>query len=132
MIQSLYGEMSNITSFIEYPEHEAMSETGIIARANLKNSIPVLFNGISNIGMKEELSFTIYGTEGTVSLVNWRELWVSNKDSKKEKLELADNAHLVELLEEFFKAMNGEKANLVTFKEGYETQKVIEKLLLRE
>ncbi|SCG83921.1 putative oxidoreductase yrbE [Proteiniborus sp. DW1] len=132
MINRLFGEMSDITSFIEYPEDPTMSEIGIIARANLKNNIPVLFNGLSSVGMKEDLSFTIYGTEGTISLVNWRELWISNKDSKKEKLELVDNDHLVELLDEFFKAMNGEKANLVTFKEGYEAQKVIEKLLHRE
>lgn len=132
MIQRLFGEMSSITSFIEYPEDRTMSETGIIARANLKNNIPVLLNGFSNVGMKEDLSFTIYGTEGSISIVNWGELWISKKDSKKEKLDLEHNDHLVELLEEFFKAINGEKANLVTFKDGYEAQKVIEKLLLRE
>jgi len=132
MIQNLFGEITNITSFIEYPEDESMCETGIIAKANIKGSIPVLFNGFSNVGMKEDLSFTIYGTKGTISLVDWRELWISNKDIKPEKLELVNNDHLVELLDEFFKAINGEKANLVTFKEGYEVQKVIEKLLLRE
>lgn len=132
MSQRLFGEITNINSFIEYPEDSNLSETGIIASGKFKNNIPILFNGISNVGMKEDLSFTIYGTEGTISIVNWRELWISKKDSEREKMDLTDNDHLVELLDEMFKAIKGQKANLVTFKEGYEAQKVIEKLLLRE
>lgn len=44
-------------------------------------------------------------------------------------MDLERKDHLVELLDQFFKAVEGKAPCLVPFKEGYETHKLIDKLL---
>lgn len=129
IIQRFFGEIQDIHSCIEYPEASDQSEKGIIALGKVKGDIPVLFNGLTDVGMKEELAFTIYGDQGTISLRDWHELWTSTKETNLEKVALDSNDHLVDLLDELFKAIEGKDANLVTFKEGYQAQKVIDQLL---
>ena len=131
MIQSLFGAMGNIHTNIQYPQDQTMCETGIIATAALKDGTPVLLNGFSDVGIEESLSLNIYGSEGTLSLVNWRELWASKGSGKKERIQLEESDHLVELLSEVIQAMKGGSSRVVTFKEGYEAQIVIERLLDR-
>ena len=132
MIQRMFGEITNINSIIEEGQDPLAAEVGLIATASLVGGVPVLLNGFSNIGIEDNLSLNIYGTEGMLSLVNWRELWTSNKEVTRKKLDVAENDHLVELLGEVFNAVDGKNSNLVTFKEGYKAQLVIEKLLGRE
>ena len=129
IIQRLFGEIEIIQTFIEYPKEKNRSEQGIIAVGKVLDNIPVLFNGLTDVGMKEELDFTIYGDQGCISLRDWHELWVSRKDKSFERVNLDRNDHLVDLLDEFFKAIEGKDANLVSFKEGYGAQKVIDQLL---
>lgn len=132
MIQMMLGKLADFQVSIQYPEDSAACETGIIATAALDDGTPVLLNGFSDIGMEENLSLTFYGTEGTLSLVNWRELWVATKETAKTKVDIPDNDPLVDLLHEVFKAVDGEPARIVNFKEGYEVQRAIEILLGRE
>ena len=132
MLQSMLGKMKDIATQVQYPEDPSLCETGIIATAMLQDNTPVLFNGFSGIGMEESLSLNIYGTEGTLSLTNWRELWISKAEGKKERVQLEDSDHLVELLDEVLKAIDGKTSRIVSFKEGYEAQTVIERLLDRE
>lgn len=132
MIQMLFGNITDVQTHIEYPEDPSASETGIIATGRLQNGTPILLNGFSNIGVEEEISVTFYGTEGTLSFINWRELWISRKGEKRTKLEIPDNDHLVELIDEVFKAVANHDAKIITFKEGHDAQVVIEKLLGRD
>lgn len=130
LIHRLFGEIEDISSFIEYPEDNQMSETNIIAKGRV-NNIPVLINGVTDVGMEEELNFKIFGTKGCIYLKNWREVWISNKDIKMERLDIREESNLVNLLDNVFRSIEGEKANIVDFNEGYRTHRVIEKLLGR-
>lgn len=132
LTQMLFGNIKDIDSKIQYPKDSLICETGIIANGHLFDDTPILFNGFSNVGMKENLSFTIYGTEGVISLENWRELYISSKEEKKQKLDIEDNDNLVELINEVFNAIDGKNSNIITFKEGYYAQIIIEKLLNNE
>lgn len=131
MIHMLFGEIHNLVSNIEYPQDITKCETGIIATGYLENGVPLLLNSFSDIGQKENISFTLYGTEGTISLVNWGELWFTSKNQEVTKETLVETDHLVQLIDEVFKAINKEEAKVITFKEGYEVQKAIETLLKR-
>jgi predicted dehydrogenase len=130
--QRLFGDITDINTSIIYPEDQLLCETSIIATASLADNVPVLLNGFHHIGMEEKLSYTLYGTEGTISLVNWRELWVSSRGEKQVMVELPANDSLVELIEDVFNAMEGKDSNRVTFEGGYDVQVAIEKLLDRE
>lgn len=128
MIQRLFGEIKDITSFIQYPDDPKLSETSIIAKGHI-NKVPVLINALAGIGMKEDLNLKLIGTTGVIYLKNWRELWLSNEDMEMEKMEVAESNGLVELLNNVFNEIEGKKSNIVDFTEGYKTHKVIEKLL---
>jgi len=129
MIQMLFGKIKEINTSIQYPENALACETGIIATGVLPNGTPVLFNGFSDMGLEENLSFTLYGTKGSLSIVNWRELWTTSKGEKKVKVELEEHDHLCELVGEVFKSIDNKEGNIVTFKEGYDAQVIIEDLL---
>jgi predicted dehydrogenase len=129
MTQMLFGSIDDIKSQIEYPEDNIKCETGIIATARLQNGVPVLFNSFSHIGMEEHISYSIYGTEGTLTLSNWRELWISKRGEGKTRVKVKEEDGLVNLIEEVIKAVDNKQSKIITFKEGYEVQKVLESLL---
>lgn len=128
LTQMLFGNIVDINSIIQYPEDPLICETGIIANGSLSDNTPILLNGFSNIGMEENLSFTIFGTEGVISLENWRDVYISSKEDKRQKLDIEEYDHLVELINEVFKAIDGKDLHIITFKEGYYAQIIIEKL----
>ncbi|MBM7614947.1 putative dehydrogenase [Alkaliphilus hydrothermalis] len=132
MIGMVLGEIVDIDTNIEYPEDSLACETGIIATAALKNGTPILFNGFSDVAIQESLALTLYGTEGTISMENWRELWTSSKGEARKRLELEETDHLLELIDEVFKAIEKKEASIITFEAGYHAQIVIEELLARQ
>ena len=131
IIHRCFGEVQKIETFIEENNDPNASETGIIATGELQDGTRILFNGFSNIGIEDSLSLNIYGTEGELSLCNWRELWCTTTEGRS-KVEIPDNDHLVALLQQVFNAIEGKAAELVTFKEGLEVQRTIEALLRKE
>ncbi|HYK72873.1 MAG TPA: Gfo/Idh/MocA family oxidoreductase [Pseudoneobacillus sp.] len=128
MVQDVFGGLKNVQSFVDYPEDPSLCENGFVARMELENGTTVLFNGLSNIGQKEHISFKVYGDKGTVEITNWSVLHTSEGDQAPvtHPLQREDKFDLVE---ELVKAINGEEALLVSFREGYEVQRVLESLL---
>ncbi len=131
IILSCFGGITDISSFIEEAKDPNSSEVGIVATAKLKRGERILFNGFSNIGIEDKLALSIYGTKGVLSLENWRELWITDLEGKR-RIEGLENDHLVELLQEVFKSIEGKPSRLVTFKDGLAVQRVTEGLLGRE
>ncbi|UOE57519.1 Gfo/Idh/MocA family protein [Cytobacillus oceanisediminis] len=129
MILDTFGELANIRSFVEYPDDERLCETSFTTSLKLPGGIPVLFNGIAGIGQKEHLSFKVFGDKGTMDMQNWGVLVQSTSENSGEmiRLDKPKNSLPAELL----KAIRGDNALLVSFKEGYQVQKVLEKILLR-
>ena len=128
IIQRLFGDIENVNTFIEYPADILKSETSIIAKGNIETT-PVLINAIAGIEMKEELNLKIFGSNGVIFLKNWRELWISNNDMEMQRIEIIESNGLIDLLDNVFRAIDGEDSNIVDFYEGYRTHKVIEELL---
>ncbi|MBS4179281.1 Gfo/Idh/MocA family protein [Lederbergia citrea] len=128
LMHQLFGAVKNIHTYIEYPENEAQCETGIIARMELENGVPILVDGLSGIGKKEEINFRMYGDKGVLSLLNWSVLTGSNL-LEQENVEIERENARTGLIDELVKAISGERAKLVTFKEGFAVQEVLEKLL---
>ncbi|MBD0384343.1 Gfo/Idh/MocA family protein [Paenibacillus sedimenti] len=129
MIQRLFGKLVNIQAQLEWPADPEACETGIIGRMELEDGTPVLVNGLSNIGMKEHISFTIYGTKGTCSLVNWRTLKCAPFGESLE--EAATTAAIIPdtIVTHLVRAIDGQEADLIDFEEGLDIQKVLEQLL---
>lgn len=128
MMMGIFGELNHVKSFVDYPENVELCETGFISKLELANGVPILLNGQSGIGQKEHLSFKVYGDRGTFDLVNWSQLFQSDKETNSEILPI-DRADKLDIIEEIIKAIEGKPATLVTFKEGYEVQKVLEEIL---
>lgn len=129
LILELFGDIKEVQSYIQYPSNENDCETSIIALLVLSNGCPVLINGLSGIGRKEEISFKIYGDKGTVSLKNWSQLVGETIEKDSHVINVLENNEHQDLISEMVKAINGDKCRLVTFKEGFEIQKVLERLL---
>lgn len=128
MILDVFGGVQNIQTFVDYQKDPLLCERGFISRMELQDSTTVLFNGLSGIGQKEHISFKVYGDKGSVDLINWSILAVSEGDSTPSAVPL-QRVEEIDLIGELVKAINGEEAKLVTFKEGLEVQKVLEGLL---
>lgn len=130
LIQRLFGEIVNVQTYIEFPDDPELCETGIIARMELANGVPILVDGVSGVGKKEDISFTLYGDKGTLTLANWSELRIGTTEGEQ-AIPMERDDHLHALLTEVVKAVKGEPASLVTLHDGLEVQKVLEQLLDR-
>jgi predicted dehydrogenase len=129
LIQYLFGAIYRIVSKVTYPSNPENCETAITAIAELEDRTPILFNGVSNIAMKELIHFTIYGTKGTVSLRNWNELYFGGENEIPQKVDLPVENQLFQLIDNVVRAIKGRDSILLNFEIGYEVQKVLEELL---
>jgi predicted dehydrogenase len=128
MILNVFGGIQNIQSFVDYPEDPSLCEKGFISRMELQDGTTVLLNGLSGIGQKEHISFKVFGDKGTIDLINWSVLSVSEGDLAPTVLPL-QRVEEIDLIEELVKAVNKSEGQLVSFREGYEVQRVLEQLL---
>ncbi|MFE8699280.1 Gfo/Idh/MocA family protein [Cytobacillus sp. FJAT-54145] len=128
MIYDVFGEIGNVKSFVDYPEDPNLCETGFIARMELKNGTPILFNGLSGIGEKEHISFKVFGDKGTLDLTNWSVLSQSIGDKPTTVLPI-ERTEQLDIIMELIKAIEGQQAQIASFHEGYAVQKVLEQLL---
>ncbi|WP_053365944.1 Gfo/Idh/MocA family protein [Bacillus sp. FJAT-27245] len=125
----LFGKITDVRTSLELPDNQQLCETGIIASGTLSNGVPVLFNGLSGIGMKEELRFDLYGTEGTLSLRNWSELWAARKSEPLQRVEVAGSNSYQIFLDELVNAFEGKPARIVSFERGRDVQAILDELL---
>jgi len=129
LIQSSFGEINNLQSFVEYPENPLESETGIIAIGELKNKIKLVFNGLTGVDQKEDLKLTIYGENGSVEMLNWRDLFTTLNGGERTLVTPESVDATYDLIDAFYSAIDGKSNNLVTFEDGYYTTKIVEMLL---
>lgn len=134
LIQSSFGSIENIHSFVEYPEDESKCETGLIGVGELANGVKVVFNGITDVNQKRDIKLTIYGSQGSVELQDWQNLLITTGNQQFVPTgEQKDTAKAVNstynLIHAFYEAIDGKKSSLVTFEDGLLATKVVEKLL---
>ncbi|WP_282033597.1 Gfo/Idh/MocA family protein [Metabacillus indicus] len=126
-IQRIFGPVTVLDKFVQYPDDPNSCEIGILTRLQLEDGTPVVIDGLSGIAGDEEIRFTAYGTEGTLSLLNWADLEGGKLGEKVLPIE-ADESLTGSLVLELTKALKGEKANLADFHEGLHAQMVLEQL----
>ncbi|WP_180954861.1 Gfo/Idh/MocA family protein [Bacillus sp. V3-13] len=129
IILQLFGKVTVEHANISFPADNGRSEQSMLAFLKLEDGTPVLLDGVSDIAMEEKISFTIYGTKETISLLDWRILKVGGSGEKPEDIPLESKNSLARLIDELVKAHNGKQAELVSFEQGFAVQEVLEKLL---
>lgn len=129
VMEDLFGEITYEQSFIDYPDNPEQCETGVIAKLKLQDGIPVIIDGLSGIGRKEEISFKLYGDKGTLALKNWGQLEGETNEQSAFPIEAIENNEHQDLISEIIKAMENKQSRLVSFKDGYNVQKVLEQIL---
>ncbi|CAM3700034.1 Gfo/Idh/MocA family oxidoreductase [Cohnella lubricantis] len=127
-----FGKAGEIITRVEYPADSEACETGITAWMALTDGgndpIPVLIDGLSQAGVKEEASLTIYGSEGTAQLIDWSGLRIGRAEEDFTELALEQHDHLLELVDHVARAIRGDHHDLITFREGLEVQRTLEML----
>lgn len=123
----LFGELHNIKTRLEFPEDPTLCESGIIATGELSDGTPVLIEGMSGIAGTEHIGFTVYGSEGVLTLENWSHLRGGKTGYILEPISLKAVTP-PRLIDELQKAVNGEDAELYDFEVGYQAQKILEEL----
>ncbi|MCM3666856.1 Gfo/Idh/MocA family oxidoreductase [Mesobacillus subterraneus] len=126
-LQKIFGEVRVKDVQIQFPENPKASENAILAILELSDGTPVLIDGMSQIAGKEEITFTAYGTKGTLSLLNWGQLEGGKLGEEILPLEL-DSSLADSLIDNLVKALRGEEATIIDFAAGYEAQVVLEEL----
>lgn len=128
LMQNMFGQLTITHHQTTFPTDESLAETGVLAFGTTENQIPFLLNGLTNIGQVEELSYIVYGTTGVLKLRNWSELSKAEKNSPFEILTSFEPVKT--LVEECMTAAEGHDANLVSFTEGMEIQRLIDQLVM--
>jgi len=134
LIQSLFGPIENIHSFVEYPEDESKCETGLLGVGELAGGLKIVFNGITDVNQNQDVKLTLYGSEGSIELQDGRNLLVTTGEQKfittGEQKKVAKGVDpTYDLIHAFYEAIDGKKSSLITFEDGLLAAKVVEKLL---
>lgn len=126
-LQKIFGTVKVKNVQIQFPEDPLACENAILATLELSDGTPVLVDGMSQIAGQEEIAFTAYGTEGTLSLLNWGQLEGGKLGEAIVPLE-ADHTLADSLIDHLVKAVKGEEATIIDFTKGYDAQVVLEEL----
>jgi predicted dehydrogenase len=130
LIRTLFGRIESVDSEVSYPAGDDLAcENGIVAKMALEDGTPVVLTGLGNIAEQEHISFKMYGTQGTLALVNWSVLMEGGVGEPLREVELIERDRLVGLVDEVVKATRGEAADLIGFEIGYDVQVVLDALL---
>jgi len=127
LTQRIFGSITYQNSTLELPEDETKCETGVIASLEIEDGTPFLINGISQIAGAERIAYTAYGTDGTLSLVDWGKLEGGKLGEAIQPIEI-ETTETVTLIDNLVAAIASKENRLFTFKNGYEAQVILEKL----
>ena len=123
----LFGDIEILAHETTYPENVTLCETGVSALAKTTSGIPIVINGLSNIGQEERIDYKIFGTRKVVTLRNWSEVYTSK--AYEQEVPVIPTEAPETLLDACRKAVLGEEAFLVSFEEGLKVQRWIDELL---
>lgn len=127
IIQRIFGKITHVHSQVNYPDSES-SESNVVASMLLENGVQVLIDGLTGIAGEEFVTLTAYGSEGTISFKNFKELLVGKAGHSLEKVELDPPGKNAWILNHIIDAIHGKPANIYDFSKGYEAQVVLDAL----
>ena len=128
VLHHLFGDLEIHAHQTAYPVDETLCETGVtaIGRTTTGN-IPVVLNAVANVGQEERIDFKIFGDQKVVSIRNWAELWIGEKDEPLKQVATVSQPY--NLLEACRRLIEGEETFVVPFEEGLKIQRWIDELL---
>lgn len=127
VLHHLFGDLNINAHQTTYPEDEKLCETGVSALGTTVSGIPVVLNAVAGIGQEERIDFKVFGAEQVMTVRNWSELWVAQKDEAF--VQISPDVTPVGLLEACHNLLQGQESLVVDFEEGLKIQKWIDKLL---
>ncbi|SER57276.1 Gfo/Idh/MocA family protein [Psychrobacillus sp. OK032] len=127
LMNHLFGNFTISSHATTYPANIELCETGVTALAKTESGIPIVLNGLSGIGQEERLEFKVFGTERAMTIRNWSELWVAEKD--QEAVQVIPDIRPNSLIDVCHHVVNGQESFVVTFEEGLKVQEWIDQLL---
>lgn len=123
LIERIFGNISIAAHQVDYPDQPDLCETGLLAHGMVNGKMPLLLSGLSGVGQKELVQFKIYGSKGVLTLENWSQLYLAEK--QEERIQLTDFEEVPSL----FKEMKTMSTALVPFEEGLAVQRYIDQLV---
>ncbi|WP_079505614.1 Gfo/Idh/MocA family protein [Mesobacillus jeotgali] len=126
-LQKIFGIVKVKDVQLQFPQDPQASEIAILALLELSDGTPVLIDGMSQIAGKEEIAFTAFGNQGTLSLLNWAQLEGGKLGEDILPLH-ADDSLTDSLVDHLVKAIKGEDSIIIDFAAGYDAQVVLEQL----
>lgn len=127
LMYHLFGNITISSHMTTYPADVDLCETGVTALAKTESGIPIVLNGLSGVGQEERLEFKVFGTKKVMTIRNWSELWVSEKD--QEAVPVNPSIEPNSLIDTCHHTVNGKESFIVSFQEGLKVQEWIDQLL---
>ncbi len=131
IIQQLFGKITPVRTELEFPEDPTSCEIGIRAKLALEDGTPILINGISQIpGTREQdISLTVYGTDGALALVDLVKLFGGKVGQEYEEIPIdKDVSFWEDFINQLVHAVDGKPSLMIDFQQGYEVQVILEAL----
>ncbi len=126
LVQDHFGLIELDATFVTHPG-DNRSEVDVFARGHV-GDLPMVFSGMTGVGHEEDLKLVIWGTEGVIELVNWRDIFVITPEGKTQ-IDLESYHATVNLISSFCQSVAGQDAPIVNFEAGYHAVRVVETLL---
>ncbi|WP_274308790.1 Gfo/Idh/MocA family protein [Solibacillus daqui] len=123
----LFGDIDITAHETTYPQNEALCETGVSALAKTTSGIPMVINGLAGIGQEERIDYKVFGTNKTVTLRNWSQIFTAK--AYEAEVEIIATEMPETMLGACRKTLLGENAFIVPFEEGLKVQRWIDELL---
>ena len=123
----LFGDLHILAHETTYPENVELCETAVSALAKTASGIPMVISGLAGIGQEERIDYKIFGTNKTVTLRNWSQLFITK--AYEPEIEIIPTKTPETMLEACRKALLGEESFIVSFEEGLKVQRWVDELL---
>jgi predicted dehydrogenase len=128
MIQKVFGAIRVINSQVQFPDNKDECEHEVQAAMVLEDGTRIQLNGIAHFAGEERVSMVVYGTEGTIALENWDQLWRGRVGEPLVPVEVDESLSQLPVLKHVIARIQGQPAKIYDFNDGYHAQLVLEAL----
>ncbi|MFB8373201.1 Gfo/Idh/MocA family protein [Paenibacillus taichungensis] len=128
MIQKVFGAIRVINSQVQFPESKDECEHEVQAAMELEDGTRIQLNGIAHFAGEERVSMVVYGTEGTIALENWDQLWSGRIGEPLVPVEVNESLSQLPVLKHVIDRIQGQPSKIYDFNDGYHAQLVLEAL----
>ncbi|WP_405156091.1 Gfo/Idh/MocA family protein [Paenibacillus sp. FSL K6-0108] len=128
MIQKVFGAIRVINSQVQFPQNTGECEHEVLATMELEDGTRIQLNGIAHFAGEERVSMVVYGTEGTIALENWDQLWSGSIGEPLVPVQAEETLSELPVLKHVIARVQGQPAKIYDFNDGYHAQLVLEAL----